>query len=269
MAGAPVSLTRARPYVGRVRRKNFRPIRRPPIHCRHGCLRAAGSVRVLSVNVGMPREVRVAGKPVLTSIFKNPVAGRIAVRRDNLDGDRQSDPSVHGGPTKAVYVYPSEHYPFWRDQLGIDVLPWGSFGENLTTEGLAEDAVHVGMRLRIGSAVFTVTQPRMPCFKLGIRFDRGDVVKRFLDSRRSGFYLAIASEGDVATGDEIVVLGTPESAVSIREVLGMYVGEEPIDRARLRVAAGLASLSKGWQAELRRRLQQQTLPWGETSGDAE
>ena len=133
------------------------------------------TMRVLSVNVGIPAQVAAGRAMVLTSIFKSPVEGRVAVRRHNLDGDRQSDLTVHGGPYKAVYCYPSEHYPYWKQQLPDMDLPWGMFGENLTTEGLAEDAVSIGDQFRVGSAVLQVTQPRMPCFKLGIRFGRADM----------------------------------------------------------------------------------------------
>ena len=135
-------------------------------------------MKVLSVNVGLPREVEWKEKLVRTSIFKAPVLDRVRVALLNLDGDQQSDLSVHGGKDKAVYAYPSEHYPFWRQQLPGMNLPWGAFGENFTTEGLLEEAVHIGDRFRVGSAEFVVTQPRMPCYKLGIRFNRTDIVKR-------------------------------------------------------------------------------------------
>src|SRR5260221_2288537 len=145
-------------------------------------------MRVVSVNVGRPREVRWQGRPVLTSIWKSPVAGEVIVKTLNLDGDQQSDLTVHGGEKKAVYVYPSEHYAQWRDELpGVD-LPWGAFGENLTTTGLAEQTTHVGDRLRIGSAEFVVTVPRMPCYKFGIRFGRPGMITRMLQDRRSGVY---------------------------------------------------------------------------------
>src|SRR3989475_8885773 len=135
----------------------------------------SSGMKVVSINVGLPREVRWHGKTVLTSIFKAPVEGSVKVRHLNVEGDRQSDLAVHGGADKAVYVYPAEHYAFWRAELpGVD-LPWGAFGENLTTEGLMEDSVHIGDRFRIGSAELVVTQPRMPCFKLGIRFGRPDI----------------------------------------------------------------------------------------------
>ncbi len=146
-------------------------------------------MKLLSVSVGLPREIEWKDKIVRTSIFKAPVSGPVRVAKLNVDGDQQSDLTVHGGIDKAVYVYPSEHYPFWREQFPDMELPWGVFGENFTTEGLLEDT-RVGDRFRIGSAEFVVTQPRMPCFKLGIRFNRPDMVKRFLESGRTGFYLA-------------------------------------------------------------------------------
>jgi MOSC domain-containing protein YiiM len=155
-------------------------------------------MKLLSVNVGLPREIEWKEKVVRTSIFKAPVTGPVRVAKLNLDGDQQSDLSVHGGIDKAVYAYPSEHYAFWRREIpGMD-LPWGVFGENFTTEGLLEEMVHIGDRFRVGSAEFVVTQPRMPCFKLGIRFNRSDIVKRFLQSGRSGFYFAVLKEGEVA-----------------------------------------------------------------------
>src|SRR3989441_6887677 len=157
-------------------------------------------MRVVSVNVSLPKTVEWRGRKVTTAIFKEPVEGRVRIRRTGLVGDRQADPSVHGGPTKAVYAYPSEHYPFWRDELGRTDLPWGSFGENLTTEGLDERTLRVGDRLRVGSAVLEVTQPRMPCYKLGIRFGRSDMVRRFLASGRSGFFLAGHVGGAVGAG---------------------------------------------------------------------
>src|SRR3989475_3465849 len=146
---------------------------------------------------------RMAGRKVTTAIFKEPVEGRVRIRRTGLVGDRQADPSVHAGPTKAVYAYPSEHYPFWRRELGQADLPWGSFGENLTTEGLDERTLRVGDRLRVGSALLEVTQPRMPCYKLGVRFGRLDMVRRFLPGGRSGLFLPVHEEGDVAASDPI------------------------------------------------------------------
>src|SRR5947208_13022205 len=164
-------------------------------------------MKLLSVNVGLPRELEWKGKIVRTSIFKTPVTGRVRVAKLNVEGDQQSDLTVHGGVDKATYAYPSEHYPFWRREFpGMD-LPWGVFGENFTTEGLLEETFHIGDRLRIGSAEFIVTQPRMPCFKLGIRFNRSDMVKRFLQSDRTGFYFGVRKEDEGAAGDSIELLG--------------------------------------------------------------
>ncbi len=174
-----------------------------------------------SINVGLPREILWHRKTVTTSIFKAPVSGRIRVSRHNLAGDQQSDLTVHGGVDKAVYVYPSEHYAYWREQLPDFPLPWGAFGENFTSEGLLEDAIRIGDRLRIGTAEFAVTQPRMPCFKLGVRFDRADMVKRFLQSGRSGFYLSVSKEGEVTAGDTVTFIARDEHAVSVADVVSL------------------------------------------------
>src|SRR5213078_530292 len=161
------------------------------------------AMRIVSVNIGLPRQVTWRGEAITTGIFKEPVAGRVAVRALNLDGDRQADLTVHGGRDKAVYAYPAEHYAYWRAQLPGVELAHGAFGENLTTEGLLEDDVHVGDRFRVASAELIATQPRLPCYKLAARFQRADMVKRFLASRRTGFYFAVAREGEVAAGDAI------------------------------------------------------------------
>ena len=166
-------------------------------------------MRLLSVNVGLPREIAWRGRIVTTSIWKAPANCRVVVRALNVDGDQQSDLTVHGGPDKAVYIYPSEHYAFWRTELSDMELTWGAFGENFTTEGLLESKVMIGDRLRIGSAEFEITQPRLPCYKLGIRFGRDDMIKRFLRSRRTGFYLAVRREGEVGAGDSIVIESRP------------------------------------------------------------
>jgi MOSC domain-containing protein YiiM len=205
------------------------------------------------VNVGLPREVEWKGGTVATGIFKAPVAGRMAARVLDLDGDAQADLSVHGGREKAVYVYPAEHYPFWAAELPGSTLAWGAFGENLTTEGLDEDAVHVGDRFRVGSAELMVTQPRLPCYKLGIRFQRADMVKRFLASRRTGFYFSVVREGDVAAGDPIVPLATDPAGVSIAEITRLYLGESD-DEETLRRATRLPALPASWQAHFIERL---------------
>jgi MOSC domain-containing protein YiiM len=211
-----------------------------------------GIMRVRSVSVGQPREVVAHDRVVRTSIFKSPVAGRVPIRNNNLAGDAQSDLTVHGGKAKAVYAYPHEHYAFWRAQFhDIDLQP-GHFGENLTIEGLLEDDAHIGDRLRIGSAELVVTQPRLPCYKLGIRFGRADMVKRFLASRRTGFYLSVAVEGDVGAGDTIEILERHPAAISIPELLRMYL-KEGISPDRLRQALAIPALSESWRAELQKQ----------------
>jgi MOSC domain-containing protein YiiM len=209
--------------------------------------------RLRSICVGGPRQVEWRGEVVTTSIFKEPVSGRVRVNRLNLAGDAQSDLTVHGGPDKAVYVYPSEHYPYWRDQLPDFPLPWGAFGENLTTEGLMETEVGIGDRLRIGSAELVVTQPRMPCYKLGIRFNRADMVKRFLKSGRSGFYLKVVEEGEVGAGDEITRLAHDEHGVSVAEIVTLYTATE-LDEDLLRRTIDLPDLPRGWRDFFRKRL---------------
>jgi MOSC domain-containing protein YiiM len=203
-------------------------------------------MQVLSLNVGLPREVEWRNEPVTTAIHKAPVSGPVRVRRLNFDGDRQADLSVHGGPEKAVYVYPSEHYPFWREELPGVALPWGAFGENLTVEGLNETAVRVGDLLRVGTAEFIVTQPRLPCYKLNIRFQRPDMVKRFLRSGRTGFYLTVIKEGELAAGDGIELVPTERSAVTIPEVVTLYTSRKG-DPALLQRAMATPALPQSWR----------------------
>ena len=209
---------------------------------------------MLSVNVGLPREVEWNGRTIRTSIFKAPVPGRVHVRKLNLDGDQQSDLAVHGGIDKAVYVYPSEHYAFWRDQLATADLNWGAFGENFTTEGALDDnSVHIGDRFRVGSAEFVVTQPRMPCFKLGIRFGRADIIKRFLHSGRNGFYFAVAEEGDVAAGDSIEPVARAENGVTVADIVELCTADAA-KQDLLHRASELPALPESWRAYFRKRL---------------
>lgn len=210
-------------------------------------------MKLLSVNVGLPREIEWKGKFVRTSIFKAPVDGRVRVAQLNLEGDQQSDLSVHGGIDKALYAYPSEHYSFWRQELPSMHLPWGVFGENLTTEGLIEDAVHIGDRFRVGSAELVVTQPRMPCFKLGIRFERPDIVKRFLQSGRTGLYLAVLKEGEVTAGDSIELLKRDDHGVTVADVVNLY-GRDATNQELLRRVTELPSLPESWRDYFRKRL---------------
>ena len=212
-------------------------------------------MKVISVNVGLPREVVVRGESVLTSIFKDPVAGRVRVDWLNLVGDRQSDLTVHGGVEKAVYVYPSEHYAFWREELPGVELPWGSFGENLTVDGLTEDSVQIGDVIEIGSASFVVTQPRMPCYKLGIRFGRLDIVKRFLRSGRSGFYLSVLREGDVGAGDSIVLTPSQAAAITVAEFVSIYAANGS-DQDLLRRASRVPAIPEDWRDYFQKRLRE-------------
>jgi len=208
---------------------------------------------VVSVNVGGPREVEWRGHGVRTSIWKSPTAARVGVTRLNIDGDEQSDLSVHGGVHKAVYAYPLEHYEFWRSQLPGAELEWGAFGENLTIEGLLEDDVRVGDRLRIGSAEFEVTQPRFPCFKLGIRFGRDDILNRFLESGRSGFYLSVVTKGAIAAGDAIQFQPRAGHDVTISDVAAAYAtGGE--DRNLLRRILEVPTLPGGLREHFSKRL---------------
>jgi MOSC domain-containing protein YiiM len=210
-------------------------------------------MKLISINVGLPREITVAGKIVRTSIWKYPVQGRIRVSTLNLDGDQQSDLSVHGGVDKAVYLYPSEHYSYWRTQFADLDLPWGAFGENFTSEGILEDQVTIGDRLRVGSAEFMVTQPRMPCFKLGIRFNRRDMVKRFLESKRSGFYLSVTREGEVENGNAIEFTEKQKTGVTITDIVNLYTIDSE-NQELLRRATELAALPQSWKEYFRKRL---------------
>ena len=210
-------------------------------------------MRIISLNVGKPQLVIVNDQPVSTGIFKEPIADRVMLRTLNLDGDRQADLSVHGGPYKAVYVYPSEHYLFWKHELPEMELPWGMFGENLTTTGLFETETHIGDRSRVGSAEVKVTQPRMPCYKLAIRFERNDIIKRFLVSERTGFYLSVLKEGEVGAGDEFELLERNTSDVRVVDVVRLYSSDKR-DLDLLRRAIASESLPNNWREHFRERL---------------
>jgi len=213
-------------------------------------------MKIVSLNTGLPREVMWHGRSVTTGIYKRPVEGRVSLRRLNLDGDRQADLSVHGGEFKAVYCYPHEHYAWWTHELAGRELPLGVFGENLTTEGLDEASVHVGDQFSIGTARVIVTQPRLPCYKLGIRFQSDAMVRRFLASGRTGFYLAVQREGEVATGDAVTVLARDPHRVRIGEITRLYIEKTfgADDIAIVRNALGIAALPDSWKAHFRERL---------------
>jgi MOSC domain-containing protein YiiM len=204
---------------------------------------------LVSVNVGLPREVEWRGRTVRTAIFKSPVRGPVRVRRLNLDGDGQADAAVHGGPHKAVYLYPSEHYAWWQEPLGE--LAWGAFGENLTTAGIDEESVRIGDRLRLGTVELVVTQPRLPCFKLALRFGRTDIERRFLASGRTGFYLSVAVEGEITAGDAVTVAAYPGDTVTVAEVVRLYGADRP-DAGTVRHLADLPALPDGLRQHFRR-----------------
>jgi MOSC domain-containing protein YiiM len=223
-------------------------------------------MKLVSLHCGLPRKVLWHGQSVTTSIFKEPVPGRVALRTLNLDGDRQSDLTVHGGKFKAVYCYPIEYYSYWQAELPGHPpghsLPYGSFGENFTLEGtvrdgLAEDAIHVGDRFSVGSAEVVVTQPRLPCYKLGIRFGSDDMVKRFLMSRRTGFYLAVTREGEVGAGDDFTSLSHDPESISIAEITRLYVAKaySPEDARQVERAIQTEALPDSWRSYFQAKLQ--------------
>lgn len=215
-----------------------------------------GQGTLVSVNVGLPREVGWHGQPVITGIFKHSVEERVALRRFNLDGDRQADLSVHGGEHKAVYCYPLEHYAYWKKALTGRELPTAVFGENFTIEGLLEDHVQVGDLFSVGTAEVTVTQPRLPCYKLGVRFQMDDMVKRFQESGRSGFYVTVTREGEVGAGDAMKRIGRDPNGVAIAEINRLFSLEryDAADAAIVRRILKVASFPPGWKDDFRERL---------------
>lgn len=215
-------------------------------------------MKIISLNVGLPRLVMRNDEPVSTGIFKEPVSGRVKLRTLNLDGDRQADLSVHGGPFKAVYLYPSEHYEFWRKELPEMELPFGMFGENFTTTGLFETDLHVGDKFAIGTAEVMITQPRMPCYKLGIRFGRTDIIKRFLVSERTGFYVSVLKEGEVGAGDEFTMLERNKSGVTIVEVTRLYSSDRE-NVELLRRAIATEALPNSWRDYFQERIDKMNL----------
>jgi MOSC domain-containing protein YiiM len=211
----------------------------------------AAAATLVSVNVGLPRDVEWRGEIVRTAIFKRPVAGPVRAGRLGLEGDAQADPSVHGGTAKAAYVYSAEHYRAWSAELGA--LEWGSFGENLTVSGLDERRVRIGDRLRIGTAEFVVTQPRLPCFKLGVRFGRPEMERRFLERGLAGFYLSVAVEGELQAGDAVQLLERAREPVSVADVIRMYQPGEG-DPQLMRRLSELAALPERVREHFRKRL---------------
>jgi MOSC domain-containing protein YiiM len=224
------------------------------------------TMKLVSVNTGLPREVMWHGRPVTTGIFKEPVQGRVALHKLNLDGDRQADLSVHGGEFKAVYCYPVAYYDYWRRELPGHELPTAIFGENFTVsestkDGRFEDSVHLGDRFSVGSAELIVTQPRLPCYKLALRFQMDDMVKRFLASGRTGFYFAVIREGEVGAGDEITVVGRDPNEVPVSEITRLYIAKSYADDdvASVRRALRVAALPESWKGYFRERLERSVI----------
>ena len=213
-------------------------------------------MKLISVNVGLPRTISWKGRQFETGIFKIPVDGVRVVRSLNVDGDRQADLSVHGGPKKAVYAYPIEHYPLWKSFLGID-LSYGAMGENLTLEGLLEADICIGDTLSIGSAEFVVTQPRIPCFKLEAKFGRDDLVKEFLQSGFSGFYLEVVKEGQLEAGNPVQILSREPQQISVADFNKMQ-RREPVDPEMFRRALDIEAITEGWRDALTRWLSEWT-----------
>jgi MOSC domain-containing protein YiiM len=210
-------------------------------------------MHIVSINVGLPRTVEWRGKLVSTAIFKAPVAGPLTMEGYNLVGDQQADLSVHGGEYKAIYAYPAEHYAFWRAELPGVALGWGNFGENLTVEGLREEEVFVNDIYAVGTALLKVTEPRVPCYKLGIRFNDAQMTKRFLHSRRSGWYFAIERPGTIVAGDAISLVERREPSISMAEMFHLY-GFAPDDKTLLERMVATPDLSPVWLAYAERQL---------------
>jgi MOSC domain-containing protein YiiM len=213
-------------------------------------------MKLVSVNTGTPQVVPWHERKVTTAIYKQPVEGRVMVRKLNVDGDRQADLTVHGGEYKAVYAYPLEHYEYWKTELSGRELPFGMFGENFTTEGMLEDTTHLGDRFAVGTAEVIVTQPRRPCYKLGVKFESDDMVKRFRKSGRTGFYLAVTREGEVGVGDEIRLVARDENAVSVADINRLYVAKKYAseDVTLAQRALRVAALPEAWKEYFRERV---------------
>ncbi len=224
-------------------------------------------MRILSVNVGTAQPLEWRGRTLISSIVKRPSDGDVRVGSLGLDGDEQADLRVHGGEKKAVYVYPHEHYAFWSVELPEAEMSPGAFGENLTTIGLLETGVRIGDQLRIGSARFSVTQPRLPCVKLAARFGSEDLIRRFLESRRTGFYLSVVREGVVWAGAEILVQEKAAESLTVEEAVRLYDGELS-DRALLGRALSQPSLPSTWKDRFARRLEPTGSEGGKGQGEA-
>jgi MOSC domain-containing protein YiiM len=210
-------------------------------------------MKLTAVNVSLPKEVRHRKRIVSTGIFKTPVQGRVMLRALNLDGDGQADLTVHGGAHQAVYVYPFEHYAYWKEKLKRNDLAFGQFGENFTTAGMLEDQIHIGDIFRVGAAMVQVTQPRVPCYKLALKMQLPQFPKLFMESGRTGFYLRVLEEGEVGAGDAIERIDIDPEPMSVKEVFRLAFMEQN-NHAALKKAVDLRGLSPGWQSMFAERL---------------
>ena len=211
-------------------------------------------MKLLSINVSKPKPIQYGEKTVMTGIFKEPVTGPVMLREKNIDGDGQGDLRVHGGTYKAVYAYPSEHYAHWREVLRREDLSPGQFGENLTVEGLVEDAVHIGDVFQIGGAAkLQVTQPRVPCFKLEHKMGTPGFIKQFLESRRVGFYFRVLVEGDITAGDAILRIERAAESMSVTEIVNLRYFDTD-NHANIAIARKLPALSPSWKRDFTRML---------------
>ena len=204
-------------------------------------------MKLISVNVGLPIKVKFGNEIVTTGIFKNPIDTRIYLKKLNLEGDRQADLTVHGGPDKAVYSYPYEYYDFWRKEFPDISFNWGMFGENLTTEGLFESQVNVGDRFQIGSAQLVATQPRMPCYKLGVKFGRMDIIKKFLKSEKSGIYFKVIKEGEIVINDTIKLIKKDNNNITIKNIVELITKEDKENTILMEKADKVQDLPQGWK----------------------
>ena len=203
-------------------------------------------MKLLSLNVGLPRQVNFQNELVTTGIFKEPVRGRVRLRKLNLDGDKQADLTVHGGADKAVYAYPKEHYNYWKKELPGMSMPWGMFGENFTTQGMFEETINVGDQFQVGTARVVATQPRMPCYKLGVKFGRMDIIKKFLASGLTGVYFKVMREGDLEQGDEIKLVKKDANNVTIKDIVKLYTVNKN-DLQTMERAIKVKDLPNGWK----------------------
>jgi len=215
------------------------------------------NMKLNSVNVGRPRDVVWRGRRISSGIFKKAISGAVMVHALNVEGDRQADLEVHGGFDKAVYAYPHEHYPYWQALYPEMEMPAGVFGENFTVEGMLETEVCIGDLYQVGKTTLVVTEPRIPCYKLAIRWGQTDIIEKFLASRRTGFYFAVLREGKVTAGDQITLLYRPEVVISVADIIRVFAHEKE-DVETLRQAITLKALPQRWRDYFQRQLELKT-----------